>query len=119
MINEMYMTVKTELPDMEDEYSSDTYFVEVEVSEDDIRHYIDECLYAEEVLDYAKQIAPEEFKDNEADLDHAYEILIDEFDEHDDIEDIRKLHQYIEDSVQGDFQEEAKDLVYKGYGEKW
>lgn len=107
MLIEKYMEVETEF---ENEDGVETYTEEVEVSDDDIRHYIDTFLSAEDVMDYAKQIAPEEFKDN-ADLDFAYELLIDEFDEHDDIPDIAELNDYIQTCVQEDYEEEARENI--------
>lgn len=112
MLIEKYMEVKAELPDMEDKYGDpEVYYEEMYISDDEIRHYIDEYLSAEDVLNYAKQIAPEEFKENTADLDRAYEILVDEFDNHDDIEDIKQLNQWIQDSVQDDYANEAANKV--------
>lgn len=113
MLIEKYMDVKVELPNMNDEYEqNDVYYEEVEVQSSDIKHYIDTYLSAEDVLNYAKQIAPEEFTGkNAANLDVAYDILIDEFDEHDDIDDIRDLNEYIQDCVQTDYENEAKDKV--------
>lgn len=107
MLIEKYMEVETEF---ENEDGFETYTEEVEVSNDDIRHYIDTFLSAEDVMDYAKQIAPEEFKNN-ADLDFAYELLIDEFDEHDDIPDIAELNDYIQTCVQEDYEEEARENI--------
>lgn len=108
MLIEKYMNVETEFQTGEDDF--ETYTEEVEVSDDDIRHYIDTFLSAEDVMNYAKQIAPEEFKNN-ADLDFAYELLIDEFDEHDDIPDIADLNDYIQDCVQNDYEEEAREQI--------
>lgn len=107
MLIEKYVEVETEF---ENEDGFETYTEEVEVSNDDIRHYIDTFLSAEDVMDYAKQIAPEEFKNN-ADLDFAYELLIDEFDEHDDIPDIAELNDYIQTCVQEDYEEEARENI--------
>ena len=101
------MEVETEVVN---EDGFETYTEEVEVSDDDIRHYIDTFLSAEDVMNYAKQIAPEEFEDN-ADLDFAYELLIDEFDEHDDIPDIAELNDYIQTCVQEDYEEEARENI--------
>lgn len=109
MLIEKYLTVQTEL---EDEHgSSEIYTEEVYVSNNDIKHYIDTYLSAEDVLNYAKQIAPEYFEDNNADLDLAYEILIEEFDEHDDIADIEDLNNYIQDCVQQDYEDEVRDMI--------
>ena len=112
MLIEKYMEVEVQLQDPDDEYGSKTFYEEVEVNDSDIRHYIDTYLSAEDVLNYAKQIAPEEFTgEDAANLDFAYDILIDEFDEHDDIEDIRDLNEYIQDCVQNDYEDEAADAV--------
>jgi len=108
MLIEKYMNVETEFQTGENDF--ETYTEEVEVSDDDIRHYIDTYLSAEDVINFAKQIAPEEFKNN-ADLDFAYELLIDEFDEHDDIPDIADLNDYIQDCVQNDYEEEAREQI--------
>lgn len=111
MLIEKYVDVRVELPDMKDEYGDpDVYYEEVYVNDNEIKHYIDTYLSAEDVLNYAKQIDAKQF-DNEADLDLAYQILIDEFDEHDDIEDIRDLHEYISDLIQDDYEQEAKESV--------
>ena len=113
MLLEKYMEIQVDLPDMEDEYGDpDIYYEEVEVNDNDIRHYIDTYLSAEDVLDYAKKISPEKFdKKNGADIDLAYDILINEFDEHDDIDDIRDLNEYIQDCVQNDYEKEARERV--------
>lgn len=103
-LDEKMMTVKIEVGD---EYYSETEYEEVEVDDNDIKHYIDTYLTAEDVITYAKEIAPEMFKDKSADLDTAYDILVDEFDEHDDIPDIKDLREYIEDMVQSNYQDEA------------
>lgn len=108
MLIEKYMNVETEF--QTGEYDFETYTEEVEVSDDDIRHYIDTYLSAEDVINFAKQIAPEEFKNN-ADLDFAYELLIDEFDEHDDIPDIADLNDYIQSCVQNDYEEVAREQI--------
>lgn len=108
MLIEKYMNVETEFQTGENDF--ETYTEEVEVSDDDIRHYIDTYLSAEDVINFAKQIAPEEFKNN-ADLDFAYELLIDEFDEHDDIPDIADLNDYIQDCVQNDYEEEVREQI--------
>lgn len=108
MLIEKYMNVETEFQTGEHDF--ETYTEEVEVSDDDIRHYIDTYLSAEDVINFAKQIAPEEFKNN-ADLDFAYELLIDEFDEHDDIPDIADLNDYIQDCVQNDYEEVAREQI--------
>lgn len=112
MLIEKYMNVEIDVGG--DEYDfGDTEYEEVEVSNSEIRHYIDTYLSAEDVLDYAKQIAPEEFKDeNSADLDLAYDILIEEFDEHDDIHDIADLNEYIQECVNHDFKNEAYEQYY-------
>lgn len=111
MLIEKYVDVRVELPDMKDEYGDpDVYYEEVYVNDNEIKHYIDTYLSAEDVLNYAKQIDAKQF-DNDADLDLAYQILIDEFDEHDDIEDIRDLHEYISDLIQDDYEQEAKESV--------
>ena len=111
MLIEKYVDVRVELPDMRDEYGDpDVYYEEVYVNDNEIKHYIDTYLSAEDVLNYAKQIDAKQF-DNDADLDLAYQILIDEFDEHDDIEDIRDLHEYISDLIQDDYEQEAKESV--------
>lgn len=111
MLIEKYVDVRVELPDMHDEYGDpDVYYEEVYVSDNEIKHYIDTYLSAEDVLNYAKQIDAKQF-DNEADLDLAYQILIDGFDEHDDIEDIRDLHEYIADCIQDDYEQEAAESV--------
>lgn len=111
MLIEKYVDVKVKLPNMRDEYGdSDVYYQEVYVGDNEIKHYIDTYLSAEDVLNYAKQIDAKAF-DNDGDLDLAYQILIDEFDEHDDIEDIRDLHEYISDLIQDDYEEEAREDV--------
>ena len=71
-------------------------------------------LTSEDVITYAKEIAPEVFEDESADLDTAYDILVDEFDEHDDIPDIYDLKEYIEDRVQSDY----IDTAYDQYNDK-
>lgn len=116
MLIEKYVDIKVELPDMNDEYGDpDIYYDEVEVRDSDIRHYIDTYLSAEDVLDYAKQIAPENFdKENGADIDLAYDILISEFDEHDDLPDIKDLNEYIQECIQNDYEQEAKENVLSG-----
>ncbi len=113
MLLEKYMEVQVELPDMDDEFGEpEIYYEEIEVKDDEIRHYIDTYLSAEDVLDYAKQISPDKFsKQNGADIDLAYDVLINEFDEHDDIDDIRDLNEYIQDCVQNDYSKEAKENI--------
>jgi hypothetical protein len=113
MLTEKYMDIKVELPDLKgEEGDSNTYYEEVEVPDSEIRHYIDTYLSAEDVLDYAKQIDPESFsKENGADIDLAYDILINEFDEHDDIEDIKDLNEYIQELVYQDYEKVAAEKV--------
>ena len=117
MLIEKYMEVEVQLQDPDDEYGSKTFYEEVEVNNSDIRHYIDTYLSAEDVLNYAKQIAPEEFTgEDAANLDFAYDVyeyykeIWDKY-EHDDIEDIRDLNEYIQDCVQNDYEDEAADAV--------
>ena len=111
MLTEKYVDIKVELADANDEYADpEVYYEEVYVNDNEIKHYIDTYLSAEDVLNYAKQIDANAF-DNDGDLDLAYEILIDEFDEHDDIEDIRDLHEYISDLIQNDYEKEATENV--------
>ena len=105
-LNEKMMTVKI---DVGDEDYSEIEYEEVQVSDNDIKQYIDSYLTAEDVIAYAKEIAPEVFEDESADLDTAYDILVDEFDEHDDIPDIYDLKDYIEDRVQSDYIDKAYD----------
>lgn len=104
MLIEKYMNIESTNDSGEIEY------MEVEVLDSDIRHYIDTFLSAEDVLNYAKQISPEQFTDkNSADLDLAYDILINEFDEHDDIEDISELNDYIQECVNNDYRNNAQE----------
>lgn len=110
-LNEKMMTVKI---DVGDEDYSEIEYEEVQVSDNDIKQYIDSYLTAEDVITYAKEIAPEVFEDESADLDTAYDILVDEFDEHDDIPDIYDLKEYIEDRVQSDY----IDTAYDQYSDK-
>ena len=100
-LDEKMMTVKIDVGDED--------YEEVQVSDNDIKQYIDSYLTAEDVITYAKEIAPEVFEDESADLDTAYDILVDEFDEHDDIPDIYDLKDYIEDRVQSDYIDKAYD----------
>lgn len=118
MLIEKYMNVAVELPP-EDEYTAGGIeYQEVYVKSSDIKHYIDEYLSAEDVLNYAKQVAPEEFDGRQsADLDMAYDILIEEFDEHDDIEDFRALNEWIQDCVQNDYEGEATEEFYSDYSD--
>lgn len=113
MLIEKYVDIKVELPNMKDEYDDpEVYYEEVYVERSDVKHYIDTFLSAEDVLNYAKQISPEEFTGKyAADLDLAYDILIDEYDEHDDIEDIRDLNEYIQECAQEDYKKEATEKV--------
>ena len=105
-IEKKMVTVKI---DVGDEDYSEIEYEEVQVSDNDIKQYIDSYLTAEDVITYAKEIAPEVFEDKSADLDTAYDILVDEFDEHDDIPDIYDLRDYIEDRVQSDYIDKAYD----------
>ena len=112
MLIEKYMIVDVELPPDDPYDPGELVGEEVYVSDSDIRHYIDTYLSAEDVLTYAKEIAPEEFEgNNSADLDLAYEILIDEFDEHNDINDLADLNEYIQDCVQRDYYAEAAETL--------
>lgn len=113
MLIEKYMSIPVEVPTSQ--YDSETYWEEVEVSESDLRHYIDTYLSAEDVLDYAKMIAPESFTDkNSADIDLAYDILVNEFDEHDDIPDFKALNEWVQDYVIDNYTEEARERVIDG-----
>lgn len=114
MLIEKYMNIEVEVPNLKDEYDSpDIYYEEVYVEDSDIRHYIDTYMSAEDVLNYAKQIAPEEFTGKDAaNLDLAYDILIEEYDEHDDIEDLKDLNDYIQECAQQDYKKEAMDSLY-------
>ena len=107
MLIEKYMNVNITVGG--DEYDpGDVVQEEVYVRDEEIKHYIDTFLSAEDVLTYAKEIAPEEFEGEEkVDLDLAYEILIDGFDENDDIPDIKELNEYIQDAIQADYENEA------------
>ncbi len=118
MLIEKYMDVPITVGG--NEYDpGETEVIEVEVSDDEIRHYIDTYLSAEDVLTYAKEIAPKEFEgENAADLDLAYDILVYEFDEHDDIPDIKDLNEYIQDCVQGDYEREAYEIWSDSYDRK-
>lgn len=118
MLIEKYMNVAVELPP-EDEYTAGgTEFQEVYVKDSEIKHYIDTFLSAEDVLNYAKQIAPELFDGKKAaDLDTAYDIVIEEFDAHDDIEDFRALNEWIQDCVQNDYEAEATEEFYSDYSD--
>lgn len=112
MLIERYMNVNVTVGG--DEYDpGETVTEEVYVRDEDIKHYIDTFLSAEDVLNYAKEIAPQEFEEGEAvDLDLAYEILIDGFDENDDIPDFKELNEYIQECVQNDYQNEAAEQYY-------
>lgn len=109
MLIEKYMNIDVNIGG--DEYDpGETIHEEVYVPDSEIRHYIDTFLSAEDVLTYAKEIAPQEFTgENSADLDFAYDLLVDEFDEHDDIEDIAELNDYIQDCIQRDYMEIATE----------
>ena len=113
MLIEKYMNVAVEMPP-EDEYTAgETEYEEVYVKDSDIKHYIDTFLSAEDVLNYAKQIDPSLFDGKKAaDLDTAYDLIIDEFDEHDDIEDFRALNEWIQECVQNDYEVEAAESMY-------
>jgi hypothetical protein len=113
MLIEKYMNVAVEMPP-EDEYTAgEMDYEEVYVKDSDIKHYIDTFLSAEDVLNYAKQIDPSLFDGKKAaDLDTAYDLIIDEFDEHDDIEDFRALNEWIQECVQNDYEAEAAESMY-------
>lgn len=113
MLIEKYMNVAVEMPP-EDEYTAgEMDYEEVYVKDSDIKHYIDTFLSAEDVLNYAKQIDPSLFDGKKAaDLDTAYDLIIDEFDEHDDIEDFRALNEWIQECVQNDYEVEAAESMY-------
>lgn len=111
MLIEKYMNVEAVFHGWDDNDPGESSIEEVYVPDDEIRHYIDTYLSAEDVLNFAKQIDPEWFKENPSDIDTAYDILTDEFDEHDDIPDLADLNEYIQDCVQRDYEEEAKEIV--------
>lgn len=112
MLIEKYMNVSVNIGG--DEYDpGETEIIEIDVDEDEIRHYIDTYLSAEDVLTYAKEISPDDFGgENAADLDFAYDILVSEFDEHDDIPDLADLNEYIQDCVNQDYKEIAVDSYF-------
>ncbi len=107
MLLEKYVDIPITL-----EGSNEPEIVEVYVKDDEIRHYIDTYLSAEDVLNYAKQIDSSLFRDeSKVDLDMAYDLLVNEFDEHDDIADIRDLNEYIQNCIDTDYYDEAEDVL--------
>ena len=112
MLIEKYMNIPINVGG--DEYDpGEAEIVEVDIDEDEIRHYIDTYLSAEDVLTYAKEISPDDFEGkNSADLDFAYDLLVSEFDEHDDIPDLADLNEYIQDCVNRDYKDEASDIYF-------
>lgn len=91
--------------------------IKIEISDDDLKLYLDELFTAEELVNEMKYymaedegIDPEEV---EADLDDAYEYFID-FDMWEEIDGIRD---YVEDCVEEDYQSEISQQLFDIEGE--
>lgn len=106
-LNEKLFKIPINISD--DDYSDHTEIEEVEVSDNEIKHWIETKYSAGEIMDLAKMALENNEEDtSDLDLDQAIDIVMD-YEEYDDIPEFADIEDYIQKQVDDYYMTDAID----------